>query len=81
MRFRPGIRGIRTLTTSPRHRGVRSHPHRASPAGEYPIYTVWCYQDLNGDGIHQWPIDRSDLVYAEMRKPSEELTLRGGGSL
>ena len=20
---------------------------------EYPMYTVWCYQDLNGNGIHQ----------------------------
>jgi len=34
--------------------------------------TVWCYQDLNGDGIHQWPNDGGDLVYAEMRKPTEE---------
>ena len=44
------------------------------------MYTVWCYQDLNGDGIHQWPDDGGDLVYAEMRKPTEELTLGGGGS-
>jgi len=31
---------------------------------EHPLYTVWCYQDLNGDGIHQWPNDGGDLVYA-----------------
>ena len=38
-------------------------------------------QDLNGDGIHQWPNDGGDLVYAEMRKPAEELTLGGAGSI
>ena len=45
------------------------------------MYTVSYYQDLNGDGIHEWPDDGGDLFYAEMRKPTEELTLGGGGSL
>jgi hypothetical protein len=44
------------------------------------MYMVWCCQDLNGDGIHQWPNNGGDLVYAEMRKPAEELTLGGAGS-
>jgi len=30
------------------------------------MYTVWCYQELNGRRIHQWP--------------NEELLLGGGGS-
>jgi hypothetical protein len=56
---------------------------QAPPTGwQYPIYTVWCYQDLNGAGIHQWPIDWANssmpkLEYAEMRKPSQNLTLGG----
>jgi hypothetical protein len=30
------------------------------------MYTVWCYQELNGRRIHQWP--------------NEELLIGGGGS-
>jgi hypothetical protein len=36
------------------------------------MYTVGRYQDLNGDGIDQWPNDGGDLVFAEMRTPNEE---------
>jgi hypothetical protein len=49
---------------------------------EYPMDTVWCYQDVNHDGTVSvdgtW---NTDSVYAEMRKPSEELTLGGAGSI
>ena len=49
---------------------------------EYPMYTVWCYQDMNKDGTvtvdATW---NADSVYAEMRKPTEELTLGGAGSI
>ena len=49
---------------------------------EYPMYTVWCYQDMNHDGSvtvdGTW---NADSVYAEMRKPIDELTLGGAGSI
>jgi len=49
---------------------------------EYPMYAVWCYQDLNHDGAvtvdGTWD---SDSVYMELRKPTDELTLGGAGSV
>src|SRR5262245_27600098 len=36
---------------------------------EWPMVTIWCYQDLNGDGIHTFPNDGGDLVYAQMDHP------------
>jgi hypothetical protein len=49
---------------------------------EYPMYAVWCYQDLNGDG--KTTVDGTwnvDSVYMELRKPAEELMLGGAGSM
>jgi len=48
---------------------------------EYPMYAVWCYQDLNHDSVVNvdgtW---NGDSVYMELRKPVDELTLGGAGS-
>jgi hypothetical protein len=47
---------------------------------EWPMVTVWCYQDLNGDGVREFPEDDGDLVYAQMDHPDVEFVLGGGSS-
>ena len=44
------------------------------------MVAVWCYQDVNGDGIQVWSDDGGDLVYIELRHPDEQFTLGGGSS-
>jgi hypothetical protein len=48
---------------------LRDHSGRARWLG-VPMYNVWCHQNLNGNGIHQWP-NGDDLVYVEARSPNE----------
>jgi hypothetical protein len=47
---------------------------------QWPMVTVWCYQDGNGDGIHEFPNDGGDLVYAQMDYPNVDFALGGGSS-
>ena len=47
---------------------------------EYPMVAVWCYQDLTGDGIHEWPNDGGDLVYVQLDNPDGDFVLGGGSS-
>lgn len=72
-----------TSAASPHLVGTVGFAAPAQPlAGcEYPMDTVSCYQDLNSDGSDEWPNDGGDLVYAEMRKPDQELALGGAGSV
>ena len=47
---------------------------------EYPMVAVWCYQDVDGDGLETGG-QTDDLVYAELRHPGDEPTLGGAASL
>jgi len=47
---------------------------------EYPMVAVWCYQDVNGDGIQVWPNDGGDLVYMQLDYPDVGFVLGGGSS-
>ena len=44
------------------------------------MVTIWCYQNLNGDGIRERPVDGGDLVYAQMDHPDVGFVLGGGSS-
>jgi hypothetical protein len=56
---------------------------------QYPMVSVSCYQDVNGDGVVDTSINGPDVVYIGLDKPSATFTLgdysslwtlRGGGS-
>ena len=44
------------------------------------MVAVWCYQDVNGDGLNYFPNDGGDLVYMQLDHPDVEFQLGGGSS-
>lgn len=56
---------------------------------EYPMVSLSCYQDVNGDGVVDTSIMGPDIVFVQLDRPSTNFllggymsiwTLRGGGS-
>jgi hypothetical protein len=47
---------------------------------QYPMIAVWCYQDLNGDGIKYFPNDGGDLVYMWLDSPDASFPLGAASS-
>lgn len=48
---------------------------------EYPMVSLSCFQDVNGDGVVDTSITGPDLVFAQLDKPSATYTLGGYSSI
>jgi hypothetical protein len=48
---------------------------------EYPMVSLSCFQDVNGDGVVDTSITGPDLVFAQLDRPSATYTLGGYSSI
>ena len=48
---------------------------------EYPMVSLSCFQDVNGDGVVNTSVTGPDLVFAQLDKPSATYTLGGYSSI
>lgn len=48
---------------------------------EYPMVDVWCFQDVNGDGVVDTSLLGPDIVFTSLDKPDATFTLGGYSSI